>query len=279
MKLSDVDFFCSILKEHAGLLIPPTQSYIIESRVTPVAKAWGYPTIESLAIGLRGVPDKALLRAVVDAVISYDTIFLGAGTARDVLVDNVIPHFVNTHKKKEPFRLWNAVSGNGQETYSLAMLLKDNLPAGWPTEILATDISKDRIDVARRGIYSHSEVQRGLSVDQLLTHFKPVEKDWHIKNDIQKIIKFDAFNLMQDMAPLGTFHAIFCRHLLDCFDDATRTKVIDRLAAQLAPDGVLFLGDIIDSVQSDTIKPLAAAAPIFVCSDSAFPVDSFRQTA
>ncbi len=40
----------------------------------------------------------------------------------------------------------------------------------------------------------------------------------------------------------GPFDLIFCRNVLIYFDDASKSRVIERLLARLSPDGHIFLG-------------------------------------
>ena len=55
----------------------------------------------------------------------------------------------------------------------MAMVLHEEQAklAGWKIEILATDISQEMVDKARRGEYNQFEVQRGLPIQMLVKHF------------------------------------------------------------------------------------------------------------
>jgi chemotaxis protein methyltransferase CheR len=54
--------------------------------------------------------------------------------------------------------------------------------------------------------------------------------------------RFEAFNLLDDPRRLGRFDVILCRNVLIYFDTPTKAAVLNALAGQLAPDGVLYLG-------------------------------------
>jgi chemotaxis protein methyltransferase CheR len=56
------------------------------------------------------------------------------------------------------------------------------------------------------------------------------------------MVRFEERNLLADCAALGRFEVIFCRNVLIYFDAPTKTRVLEALAKQLAPDGVLYLG-------------------------------------
>lgn len=55
-------------------------------------------------------------------------------------------------------------------------------------------------------------------------------------------MNFFKFNLLDEPRALGQFDVIFCRNVLIYFDRAMRTKIYDKLADRLAPDGFLLLG-------------------------------------
>ena len=54
--------------------------------------------------------------------------------------------------------------------------------------------------------------------------------------------QFREFNLLGDLRPLGRFDIVFCRNVLIYFDQATKTRVLEAMAAQMPPDGMLYLG-------------------------------------
>jgi chemotaxis protein methyltransferase CheR len=109
-------------------------------------------------------------------------------------------------------------------------------------EIVATDISESILAKAKTGLFNQFEVQRGLPTKLLLQYFQKQGDNWKISDDVVRRVNFQKFNLMDDPRSLGTFDAIFCRNVLIYFDRLTRSKVFDRLASRLAPDGFLLLG-------------------------------------
>ena len=55
-------------------------------------------------------------------------------------------------------------------------------------------------------------------------------------------MQFREWNLLTDLRPLGQFDIVFCRNVLIYFDQPTKARVLEAIAARLAPDGVLYLG-------------------------------------
>ena len=56
------------------------------------------------------------------------------------------------------------------------------------------------------------------------------------------MVQFRELNLLADLRPLGRFDIVFCRNVLIYFDQATKTRVLEAIAAQMPPDGLLYLG-------------------------------------
>src|SRR5690606_23489066 len=113
---------------------------------------------------------------------------------------------------------------------------------GWNVEILATDLSAEILDKAKKGEYSQFEVQRGLPIQMLMKYFTQVGDRWQIKDDILKMVTFKPVNLLDNFAEFGKFDIIFCRNVLIYFDAVTKKNILERMAPMLPPHGYLVLG-------------------------------------
>ena len=109
-------------------------------------------------------------------------------------------------------------------------------------EIIGTDIARGPLTRARDGQYTQFEVQRGLPIMYLMKYFKNEGPHWRIAPEIREMVQFREFNLLGDLRPLGYFDIVFCRNVLIYFDQATKTRVLEAIAAQMRPEGTLYLG-------------------------------------
>ena len=141
-------------------------------------------------------------------------------------------------------RIWFTAASSGQETYSLAILLKEAAArlAGWSKEIIGTYTSTEMLNRARSGRYSQFEVQRGLAITLLVKYFTKDGVSWQFKKELQDMVTQKAFNLLKDFAPLGKFDMVFCRNVLIYFYQETKKQIFDRIAKMLKTDGVIQLG-------------------------------------
>ncbi len=244
MNIADFDIYKDLLKKKSGLVLSQDKAYLIESRLNPVAKKWGYADIGEMTKVMRGVPQPDLVNDIIEAMTTNETSFYRDIKPFDIFKDIVLPYFKNKPGQGQKLRIWCAAASSGQEPYSLAMLLKENeakMP-GWKYEIVATDISHEILAQAKEGVYSQFEVQRGLPITHLMKYFKQDGDRWSINQDVKSMIQYKYFNLLDGMQSLGKFDVIFCRNVLIYFDAPTKKDVMERASAQMADDGFFFLG-------------------------------------
>lgn len=271
MRLTDFDIYRDLLKERSGLMLTPDKCYLLESRLTPVAKRWGYDTIDAMTIVLQGVPDKKMVKDIVEAMTTNETSFFRDQSPFDRLKETVLPYMLKTRLPTRRMRIWCAAASSGQEPYSIAMILKelDHQFGGWRTEILGTDLSDEILAKARDGLYTQFEVQRGLPIQMLMKYFKQEGDKWQISDLIRRMITYQPFNLLDSMAAFGQFDFIFCRNVLIYFEEKTKADILGRLARQLAPDGYLFLGGAETVIGiTDVFKPLPGQRGLYVHQNS-----------
>lgn len=271
MKISDFDLYRDLLKEKSGLALTQDKSYLLESRLSPIAKKWGYESLEAMTVKLRGVPDRSLINDIVEAMTTNETSFFRDIKPFDLFKETILSYLKQARTARKKIRIWCAASSSGQEPYTLAIVLKEaavHFP-GWSFEILATDISNDILAQAREGVYSQFEVQRGMPIALLLKYFTQNGDKWRINEDVRKMVKFEQFNLLDSMARLGTFDVVFCRNVLIYFDETTKAKVLNNMAKQLEPDGFLMLGGAETVIGiTDVFKPLPDKRGIYVQQNS-----------
>ncbi|OXR49713.1 chemotaxis protein CheR [Pusillimonas sp. T2] len=149
--------------------------------------------------------------------------------------------------RRGPINIWCCASSTGEEPYSIAMTLQESVPnASSQASIWATDIDTQAIARAQKGVYTLERVKtvpepllrkyflRGKDAKSGLVRVKPL---------LQDMIKFEPLNLLAPKWPTDKkFDAIFCRNTMIYFDKETQTKILDRFAPMLKPDGLLFAG-------------------------------------
>lgn len=244
MRITDFEIYRDLLKQKSGLVLTPDKSYLLDSRLNPVAKKWNYPSIDAMTNVLRAMPSKELVNDIIEAMTTNETSFFRDTKPFDTFKNFVLPYFKAQPGRPKKLRIWSAAASSGQESYSLSMLLKEesaNMP-GWQFEIVATDISHEILAQAREGLFTQFEVQRGLPIQYLMKYFVQEQDRWRLKPEIRNMVKFEYFNLLEKMTALGQFDVVFCRNVLIYFDQPTKKGVLENIAKQMPADGLLFLG-------------------------------------
>ena len=217
--------------------------YLLESRLAPLARKEGLPSIDDLIHVIRARREERLIGQLVDVMTTNETFFFRDKTPFDHLKNAILP-VLGQARKGNRIRIWCAASSTGQEPYSIAMMLDQNpaLTAGVPVEIIATDISDRCLDRARQGLFTQFEVQRGLPIRKLIAYFEKAGDLWRISDRLRAGVRFEAHNLLKHPGQLGQFDIIMLAHVISSFDTETRIAVLSRAADALHPGGAIILG-------------------------------------
>lgn len=244
MKDDDFRFVTDLLRERAGLGLTREKLYLLEARLTPLARDADLPDIEALVRAARESSADDLRARIVEAMMIRDTSFFRDRAPFRQFSDIILPKLLKSRSGDRRLRIWSAGCSTGQEAYSIAMLLNDRAHdlAGWSVSIVATDIAPSSIAQAKTGLYSQFEVQRGLPINLLLKHFSRARSKWRLTDQVRGMVSFHEHNLLEGAAQFGLFDVVFCRNVLMSMDDVVRERVFGTLADAVDTNGYLFLG-------------------------------------
>jgi chemotaxis protein methyltransferase CheR len=253
----DFEFLTDLIKVRSGISISKDKDYLLETRLMPVTRKYQLVSIQALAKRLRITPDEGMIKDVIEALTTNETLFFRDIKPFEYLRKDALDK-IKAESKDREIRIWSCASSSGQEAYSIAMSLAEESAkiAGMKLEIIGTDIDTAIIEKARSATYSQFEIQRGLPITMLTKYFhqpEPYSDVWILNNPVKSMVTFREHNLLADSAYMGKFDVIFCRNVLIYFEPDIKTMVLNRLASQLKPHGLLFLGSA-DSVWGLTEK-------------------------
>jgi chemotaxis protein methyltransferase CheR len=255
-----------LLKARSGLIIGQDKIYLLETRLVALLRREQLADLNALADRLGKSGGEPLAREVVEAMTTNESFFFRDDKPFQHFKTTALPRLIAARPPGTTLRIWSAASSTGQEAYSLAMILAENKPmvGGRRIEIVGTDIARGPLTRARDGQYTQFEVQRGLPVQYLMKYFKKEDPHWRIAPAIREMVQFREFNLLGDLRPLGRFDIVFCRNVLIYFDQPTKTRVLEAMAAQMPPDAILYLGGA-ETVLGITPRfaPLAGARGVY----------------
>jgi chemotaxis protein methyltransferase CheR len=140
-----------------------------------------------------------------------------------------------------PHSVWCAGCGNGQEPYSLAMLLDETGHHNW--EVVATDVSFHALARTEIGRYTEAEVG-GLSPQRRARYLIPRAGGYEMAPPLRKKLRVMHHNLARiDTGSVVTKPAVvFCRNVLMYFGREESEVAIQRIAEGMPAGAYLFLG-------------------------------------
>ncbi len=261
MTPEDFQYLRDLLYRRSGMALTEEKTYLLESRLLPLAKPRGVNTLSELVASLKVKSEESFLREITDAMTTNESMFFRDNKPFEQFRKFVLPKVMEAKAATKHIKIWSAACSNGQEPYSLAMCLKEEGAklAGWNIEILGTDLCSKVIRKAEEGIYTQFEVQRGLPIQLLMKYFTQLpSSQWQIKPEIRSMVKYREKNLMDAISLMGSFDVIFCRNVLIYLDERARAQVLEQLTRMLPKHGFLVLGStetILDMVDKYQLTP------------------------
>lgn len=240
----DFGFVRRVVREDAGISLEDGKEYLVEMRLTSLARKLGIGSAKDLISRLRTETKPVIRRRITEAMTTNESSFFRDAHPFEALKVHLLPELIKKRSAERKISIWCAASSSGQEPYSIAMLIREHFPelATWQVKIIATDISDAVLAQAREGRYSQLEVNRGLPATMLVRHFRPDKSEWVLKDDVRKMVSFQNLNLISPLPVLPQFDMVFIRNVLIYFTLATKQEILQKIAKVLRPDGYLFLG-------------------------------------
>ncbi|HUZ13139.1 MAG TPA: protein-glutamate O-methyltransferase CheR [Caulobacteraceae bacterium] len=265
MRAEEIALVVAICRTRAGLEVAPEKTYLIESRLAPVARREGFETISELLEAIRARRQDALIWATVEAMAAGETGFFRDRAPFQHLKDELIPRLARSRGGRG-VRIWSAAASSGQEVYSIAMIAAELMDAGAPLRIdlAASDLSSRALERARAGLYDQFEVQRGLPIRLLARHFRKSDESWGLSETLRAMVRWRRINLIAGLAALGSFDVVFCRYVLGSMTRDAQRRVLEELTAVVAEDGYLVLGlDEDVAGLAETFRPIVGRPGLY----------------
>lgn len=206
----------------------------IQRRLGAALVRSGYTSLKEYWVTLEKDPE--MRRALMDFLTINVSNFFRNAERFDDLQARILPELLTTRKV---LKVWSAGCSAGQEPYSIAIILKELTPAT-RHYILATDVSKAMLRVAKKGVYIEEDMKEVKPL--ILSKYFTKETGKYILNSsIKEMVQFKAHNLLSD--PYETdFDLIICRNVMIYFTDEAKSRVFTGFYNSLRPGGVLFIG-------------------------------------
>lgn len=164
--------------------------------------------------------------------------------AFDVIRNKIIPAVMGDKRPGDAVKVWSVACSSGEEAYSLAMLFSEYMEnyrlEDVQVKIFATDIDKDVLEKASRGVYSKNSMQ-DIPTNLVAKYFEPDGEDYKVTMRLRKMVVFSFHDILRD-PPFGRMDLISCRNMLIYINADSQKEILHKLHFALNLDGYLFLG-------------------------------------
>jgi chemotaxis protein methyltransferase CheR len=234
-----------LVNESAGLHFDDDAMFLFDRRLGERVTALELTSFDEYYKYLRFSPRGATeLEDAIELLTTKETYLFRQEYQLRSFSQELLPRLYTANANHRRLAIWSAGCSTGEEAYTVAALVyKSCLFEGWDVRIIGSDISKQSVAAARRGVYRGASFRT--TPPELRSAFFSEQGDgWHAIEPIKKMCHFGQLNLLDSgrAAMVGRVDVVFCRNVLIYFDVRSRRKVIDGLYERLVPGGYLLLG-------------------------------------
>ncbi len=267
--LTDKEFagFQKLIYEWAGIHMNESKKALVSGRLMKRLRHYNISNFGDYLRIVKSVDYPEEKQIMINLLTTNETYFFREPKHFDWLRQKI-----RTRNAGETFRLWSAASSTGQEAYSIAMVIAEEMGmTGW--EILGSDISEKALASAIQATYpleQSTQIPERYLKRFCLKGVRDSEGKFCIRPEILQNIRFFRINLNEALPQnFGLFDVIFLRNVMIYFDRPTRQKVAEGLMHFLKPDGNLVIGHA-ESLHGITEKLRAVKPTIYAARATTF---------
>lgn len=240
----EFDFIARLVHDKSGIVLGPSKQSMVYSRLVRRLRELRIPSFEAYCAHVSSADGEDEIGHLINAITTNLTRFFREGHHFDHLAATVLP--AAAQKPDRRLRIWSAGCSSGEEPYSIAITVADNLPglSSFDAKILATDLDTNMVAHGRAGLYASSALEE-VPKPVVLKHFHrtaALSDRWSVGEAARRLITFKPLNLLGAWPMKGPFDAIFCRNVMIYFDNPTKAELVRRFGDLLVPGGWLYVG-------------------------------------
>ena len=249
-RFTDEDFayLSDLVGRNAGINLTDDKRELVYGRVAKRLRILGIRNFSDYCELLRqGSNDE--FTHFINSITTNVTSFFRESHHFDYLANHILPAIVrkNAGIAHPRLRIWSAGCSTGEEPYSIAMVLRENIRDidRWDARILATDLDSNVLDIAKSAEYPADRVQQVAEERKKRWMLKGTgSKSGRIKirPEVRNMVHYKQLNLTESWPVNGPFDCIFFRNVAIYFKRDTQVSLLNRFADRLDANGTLYVG-------------------------------------
>lgn len=262
-----------LVYRHCGIALGDTKKMMVASRLFRLSRNLGFESLDGYLAYLESHQDQeSSIEQLLNAITTNRTSFFRHSEHFEYLEKWLAAEAEKSPHPEHPLRIWSAACSTGQEAYSIAMVadrIMQQRP-GFKVRILASDVDTAVLKLAAAGHYVKAALNEIPETYRSFNHLDSGEDGWDIPPRLRSIIVFRRINLLRDSFRFSSpVDVVFCRNVLIYFKPPEQQQIVEKIAAHLRPDGLLFSGLAESSIVPATLfKSLAMNVHTLRISDS-----------
>jgi chemotaxis protein methyltransferase CheR len=244
-ELSDRDLstIARLVYDRCGINLHEGKRALVAARLQKRLRHGGFQSFRQYIRHVQSDASGREMTALLDAIATNHTSFFREPRHFQFFAETVLPPLA---ERTGPITVWSAGCATGEEPYTIAMLLTEQLGtvAASRVKITATDLSTRALATASAGVYKTTRIEElppGYSHKYFVRGIGSQHGFVRLTPSVRSLVEFKWLNLLEPAEAPGSQDVIFCRNVMIYFDRAVQQRVIAALERQLAPGGYLFI--------------------------------------
>ncbi len=239
------------LAANQGVETTGYQHSFVKKQLMARIKKTGKDTPEQYLKYLKCHPDEIdILKNILSVNVSS---FFRNSRTFECIAKEILPMVFSRFEKghNNALRIWCAGCANGEEAYSIAILINEILeqdPKPLDLNIFATDIDPNALKKAKEAVYPYESIQN-TKYRIVKKHFKKHPGSFALNARIKQMVQFSFYDILDPKtyvpaeSVFGNFDMVLCRNLLIYFNGECQNMIFEKLYRSLSSDGFLVLGE------------------------------------
>jgi len=240
-KISSADFrrIRSLIYQHTAIVVPEEKKDFIRSRILKRMRHINVATLSQYCEFVEN--GREPLSDFTSQVTTNHTHFFREKHHFDTLIE----HLRSTGYENKT--IWSSACSSGEEPYSIALAIRENLPSACDSslKIIASDLDERILEQAQRGVYTEKRIevltrsQRSLGFMRGRNEMSGTVK---VKEWMKSMVEFRKINLTETLNIGRKVDVIFCRNVVIYFDHESKLEMFSKFADLQQRGDLLIIG-------------------------------------